>query len=178
LRFERLMLARSLRRLGRDRRWRLVLAITPDREARRRGALPQGRGDLGQRMRRAMTACRPGPVVLVGTDIPGLTATHIAQAFRVLGRRDLVFGPAADGGFWLVGARHRMPRFENVRWSTRHALADTLAKLPKSLSVGFAATLDDVDDGAGYRQALSRETNIFDRHTGGSRYPDFGRTSG
>jgi uncharacterized protein len=39
-----------------------------------------------------------------------------------------------------------------VRWSSRHALADTLDNLPKALSVGFAATLDDIDDGAAYRR--------------------------
>ena len=76
LHFERLMLARSRRRLGRDRRWRLLLAITPDRDARRLGAITQGRGDLGERMHRAMAACAQGPVVLVGTDIPALTAAH------------------------------------------------------------------------------------------------------
>ncbi len=133
LRFEHVMLARSVRRLGRDRRWRLALAITPDRVARPLGVMPQGRGDLGERMRRAMSTCAPGPVVLVGTDIPGLTAAHIAEAFRLLGRRDIVFGPASDGGFWLVGARHRMPDFGRVRWSSPHALADVLGNLPKSL---------------------------------------------
>jgi len=152
LRFERLMLARSLRRLGRDRRWRLCLALSPDREAGRRGAMPQGRGDLGARMRRAMAGCAPGPIVLVGTDIPGMTAAHVAAAFRLLGRFDFVFGPARDGGFWLVGARHRPPDFGEVRWSTRNALADVLANLPRSRSVGFAATLDDVDDGDAYRR--------------------------
>jgi uncharacterized protein len=152
LRFERGMLARSLRRFGRDRCWRLRLAITPDREASRLGAVPQGRGDLGGRMRRAIAGCPAGPTVLVGTDIPGLTATHIAEAFALLGRHDIVFGPASDGGFWLVGARHRPPDFGTVRWSTRHALADVLANLPGSLSVGFAAILDDVDDGAAYRR--------------------------
>ena len=152
LRFERLMLARALRRVGRDRRWRLRLAITPDRAARRLGAMPQGTGDLGARMRRAMAACPPGPVMLVGTDIPGLTDAHVAEAFRLLGRHDVVFGPAKDGGFWLVGARHRIPDFGRVRWSTRHALDDVLANLPRSLSVGFAATLDDVDDGAAYQR--------------------------
>jgi hypothetical protein len=156
LRFERLMLARSLRRLGRDRRWQLRLAVTPDRAGRRwpggLPVLPQGRGDLGQRMRRAMAACPPGPVVLVGTDIPGLTAAHIAAAFALLGRHDVVFGPASDGGFWLVGARHRVPDFGTVRWSSRHALEDVLANLPRSRSVGFAARLDDVDDGAAYRR--------------------------
>jgi uncharacterized protein len=153
LRFERLMLARALRRFGRDRRWRLRLAITPDREAGLLGAMPQGRGDLGERMRRAMAACSPGPAVLIGSDIPALTAAHIAEAFALLGRHDIVFGPASDGGFWLVGARHRMPRFGAVRWSSRHVLDDALANLPRSLSVGFAVTLDDVDDGAAYRRA-------------------------
>ena len=150
LRFERLMLARSLRRLGRDRRWRLLLAITPDRAARRLGATPQGGGNLGERMRRALNIA--APAVLIGTDIPALTSAHIAEAFALLGRHDAVFGPAGDGGFWLIGCRHQMPTFGNVRWSSRHALSDVLANLPKSLSIGFAATLDDVDEGAAYRR--------------------------
>lgn len=154
LRFERTMLARSQRRFGRDPRWRLVLAITPDKEARRLGVMPQGRGDLGERMRRALAACGPGLAVLIGTDIPGLSLTHIAEAFRLLRRHDMVFGPASDGGFWLVGCRHRPPDFGAVRWSSPYALSDTLATLPKRLSIGFAATLDDVDDGAAYRRAV------------------------
>jgi hypothetical protein len=160
LRFERLMLARSLRRLGRDRRWRLRLAVTPDRTARgwpsRHRVVAQGAGDLGERMQRAMAACPPGPVVLIGADIPGLTAAHIAAAFALLGRYQLVFGPAKDGGFWLVGSRHRPPDFGKVRWSTSHALDDVLANLPRPVSVGFAARLDDVDDGAAYRRHRPR----------------------
>ena len=54
-----------------------------------------------------------------------------------------------DGGFWLVGAR-RSPRlpplFGKVRWSGPHALADALGNLPRRVSVGFAARLEDVDD--------------------------------
>ena len=152
LRFERLMLARSLRRFGRDRRWRLRLTVTPDRAARRLGMEPQGAGDLGERMRQALAACGAGPAVLVGSDIPDLAPGHIAEAFRLLGRHDVVLGPAADGGFWLVGRRHRMPPFGAVRWSSPHALEDTLANLPRGVSVGFAATLDDVDDGRAYRR--------------------------
>jgi hypothetical protein len=163
-RFERLTIARLLRRLGGDRRWRLRIAVTPDRAcgaARtwRRGVavVPQGEGDLGQRMRRAIAAAPRGPVVLIGGDIPAIAAGHIAAAFRLLGRCDLVFGPAADGGFWLVGARRRphLPAlFARVRWSGRHALADTLAALPRGVSVGFAATLEDIDDGDAYRRFL------------------------
>ena len=166
LRFERLMLARLLRRLGRDRRWRLRLAVTPDRAQYRKRLWPshvlitgQGGGDLGRRMYRAIAACPPGPAVLIGTDIPALAPDHIAEAFRMLGRHDVVFGPAADGGFWLVGAR-RSPRlpplFGKVRWSSPYALEDTLANLPSRVSVGFAARLADVDDGAAYRRLATR----------------------
>ena len=166
LRFERLMLARLLRRLGHDGRWRLRLAVTPDHARRRARLWPhdtpmagQGSGDLGRRMRRALAACPPGPAVLIGTDIPALAAAHIAEAFRLLGKHDLVFGSAADGGFWLVGAR-RSPRlpplFGEVRWSGPHALDDVLANLPRRVSVGFAARLEDVDDGAAYRRLAPR----------------------
>ena len=166
VRFERLMLALMLRRLGRNRWWGLRLAVTPDRargQARhwRHGveAMGQGRGDLGIRMHRALAACPPGPAVLVGGDIPALAAHHVAAAFRILGRCDLVFGPAADGGFWLVGARRTrplLPLFERVRWSSQHALADTLAGLPRNLKIGFVDRLEDVDDAEAYRRLAPR----------------------
>jgi hypothetical protein len=162
VRFERLMIALLLRRLGRERRWRLRLAVTPDRAGkwpRRIESVGQGRGDLGRRMRRAIAGCPPGPVALVGADIPALGARHVATAFHRLGACDLVFGPAADGGFWLVAARRRpLPAtlFKGVRWSTPDALADTLAGLPKGTKVGLADRLEDVDDGAGYRRLRPR----------------------
>jgi glycosyltransferase A (GT-A) superfamily protein (DUF2064 family) len=110
-------------------------------------------------MRRALAACPPGPAVLIGADIPALGPEHIAEAFRLLGKHDLVFGPAADGGFWLVGAR-RSPRlpplFGQVRWSSPHALQDALVNLPRKVSVGFAARLKDVDDGAAHRRLRAR----------------------
>jgi glycosyltransferase A (GT-A) superfamily protein (DUF2064 family) len=87
-------------------------------------------------------------MVIIGTDIPGITPAHIAQAFRLLGRHDAVFGPADDGGYWLVGLkrRPRLPHpFTSVRWSSPHALADTLANL-EGTTVAFVATLSDVDD--------------------------------
>ena len=87
--------------------------------------------------------CRRAPSIIVGSDIPAIEAEHIAQAFRLLGRNDAVFGPAADGGYWLIGLK-RMPKalapFAGVRWSSPHALADTLANL-KGKRVAFAATL-------------------------------------
>jgi uncharacterized protein len=165
VRFERMMIALLLRRLAADRRWHLRIAVTPDRACRharnwRRGIAicGQGAGDLGHRMRRALAGAPPGPVVLVGSDIPALAARHLAAAFRLLGAHDLVFGPAADGGFWLVGARRRpcLPLFEQVRWSTPHALADTLAGLGRRTAVGFVETLEDVDDADALRRLRPR----------------------
>jgi glycosyltransferase A (GT-A) superfamily protein (DUF2064 family) len=75
-------------------------------------------------------ALAPFPrVILIGSDIPGLGPADIAAGFRALGRADAVFGPALDGGYWLVGFGPRRPHkpFAQVRWSSRHALADTLA---------------------------------------------------
>ena len=159
LSFARTMLAQTLRRLARDCRWITYIAVTPDRSRPWPGKAPvlaQGGGDLGARMARAARRLPPGPVVIVGCDIPGLTAAHVAAAFRKLGASDAVFGPATDGGYWLVGLRRR-PRFvdpfADVRWSTRYALADTLANLDGH-HVAMAATLADVDDGAAFAVRL------------------------
>ena len=106
--------ARLIRSL-RDPRWQLVLAVAPDPAVTSRiwpADLPriaQGQGDLGQRMARMLHGCGPGPVCLIGADIPGISRTHIARAFAALGQHDAVFGPALDGGYWLVGAKHSGP---------------------------------------------------------------------
>ena len=157
-RFYRVATAGRLVRLGRDPRWRPVLAIAPD-AARAAPFWPagiariaQGPGDLGARMQRLLDHLPPGPVAIVGSDIPAIGADDIAAAFSALGRADLVFGPAEDGGYWLVGARRRpaVPRlFDGVRWSGPHALEDTLRNAGRR-SVAFVETLADVDTLADY----------------------------
>jgi rSAM/selenodomain-associated transferase 1 len=169
LRFQRDNTARLLRRVAGDRRWRCWLALTPDRYVSRPRfwrvlcrRIAQGDGDLGRRMARPFARLPAGPVIVIGSDIPAIARHHIAAAFRLLGEHDLVFGPAGDGGYWLVGARRRpLPRglFAAVRWSTAHALADTLANVPQRLRVGIAATLDDVDDERGYRRFVRRSAS-------------------
>src|SRR6185369_1784929 len=88
-------------------------------------------------MARPFRALPPGPVIVIGTDIPGLTPDHVAVAFRRLASAEFVIGPATDGGYWLFGARRRpLPRgvFAGVRWSTADALVDTLRSLPQGRS--------------------------------------------
>jgi rSAM/selenodomain-associated transferase 1 len=156
VRFARHSLAALLQRVTADPRWATTLAVTPDTTASSRlwpprvSLTPQGSGDLGARMQRLFDRAPPGPVVIVGTDIPDMTRARIAAAFCLLGRHDAVFGPAADGGYWLVGLRRR-PRvlrpFRGVRWSTEHALGDTLANL-SGHSIARLPTLRDIDTAA------------------------------
>lgn len=161
-RFYRGATDRLLRAVGNVPGWRTSLAVTPDefcrhgrywpRHVRR---LPQGRGDLGERMGRVMANRPRGPVVIIGSDIPEIRHRHIAAAFAALENHDAVFGPAADGGYWLVGLKRRPLRpdiFRDVRWSTEHALADTLRNLPRHCRVAMLETLNDVDTIDDYRR--------------------------
>ncbi len=150
-----------LARLARDGRWRTWLAVTPDRFANAGrfwpkdvDRLPQGPGDLGHRMARALGRFPGAPAVIVGTDIPELGAGHVAAAFAALGGHEAVLGPAADGGYWLVGLRDGAglaDMFDGVRWSSPHALEDTLANL-RHRRVALLQQLHDVDDAAGLRR--------------------------
>ena len=165
LAFYRAALRRLLRRVAGDRRWRTVLAVTPDHAASRLRLWPsrvpcvaQGAGDLGARMARTFRTMPRGAVVIVGADIPEISADRIARAFASLGAADVFFGPARDGGYWLIGAKgaaRHATMFADVRWSTRHALADTRANL-KGWKVAMIETLDDIDDAAAYRRFRRR----------------------
>jgi len=164
--FYRTLSRTMLNRLGRDRRWQRWIAVTPDFEAWPKPlytglwhTIHQGTGDLGARMNRVMNALPPGPAVIIGSDIPTITPRHIAQAFKRLGSDDAVFGPATDGGYWLVGLKRRptVPSiFRNVRWSSETALVDTLANLKHGQRIALLEELEDVDDGYGYRRWLDK----------------------
>jgi uncharacterized protein len=162
LRFHVAILTRLLRDLRACRRFEVVLAITPDHARVRtpRGAktIPQGRGDLGQRMWRTLAPYRR--VALLGCDIPEAKASDVRDAFRRLGATDAVFGPAADGGFWLIAMGPRRPAapFQDARWSTEHALTDTLRQF-RHHKVGFVRTLSDVDTPTDYRQYLASQAD-------------------
>jgi hypothetical protein len=152
-RFYRSVTVALIRRLAFDRRWKTVLAVAPDTARMPRSwpagvqRVAQGGGDIGARMGRLMRS-QSGAAVLIGSDIPCVEASHIAQAFMLLHRNDAVFGPAEDGGFWLVGLKplpHLPNIFRDIRWSGPDALGDTLANLA-GRKVGLAAKLADVDD--------------------------------
>jgi rSAM/selenodomain-associated transferase 2 len=84
---------------------------------------------------------------LIGTDCPGIRATHLARAFQALRRKDVVIGPARDGGYYLIGLRqpaHEL--FEGIPWGTAVVLERTLdAAAANGLKVELVDLLDDVD---------------------------------
>lgn len=153
----------ALFRRLRDPRWTILLAVSPDREGLNSRVWPpdlrrvsQGNGNLGDRMHRLLCVSARGPVCIIGADIPAVNRRRIAHAFAEIGKHEFVFGPARDGGFWLIGARRTAaipPKlFKDVRWSTRHALSDTLSTLP-GYRIAFIDSLQDVDTAADLAKA-------------------------
>jgi rSAM/selenodomain-associated transferase 1 len=137
------------------------LCVTPDRHHRAFAAASslhalaiteQGDGDLGQRMARALErslATQPR-ALLIGTDAPGLDAAYLRDAARALDHADAVFGPAADGGYALVGLKQPVPElFAAMRWSHARVMADTRQRI---IDLGLRhvelAVLHDVDEPA------------------------------
>ena len=156
----RTMMYNSIRRLSHDPRWQFVLAIAPDNAVMEPVWPPgiplmsQGPGDLGDRMHRVMTDLPPGPVVIIGSDIAGMKPAHIARAFKKLGDAVVVFSPADDGGYSLVGLK-RIPKtpaiFSNVRWSSEHTLADTMGNL-EGYKTAYIEGLEDIDTAADWSE--------------------------
>lgn len=127
-------------------------------------------GDLGQRMKTVLSQHAGCRRIIIGSDIPLIECEHIADAFKRLSDHDLVFGPATDGGFWLVGCSEKYPAdddefMSNVRWSSSHALTDTISSLTDARRerVARVATLSDVDDGESFRQLGEYESKVNQR---------------
>lgn len=177
VRFYRATSASLLARLSLQPFWETYLAVAPDADAASRvfpahvRRLAQGSGDLGARMQRPLRDLPPGPVCIVGTDIPDIRPEDIRRAFRLLGRAAVVFGPAEDGGFWLVGQRRR-PRliepYAGARWSASDTLSSVLANLDAG-DVAFTTRLSDVDEPAD----LKRHDQLIGRRVLPRRPPQF-----
>ncbi|MGW8322121.1 MAG: TIGR04282 family arsenosugar biosynthesis glycosyltransferase, partial [Thermodesulfobacteriota bacterium] len=113
-------------------------------------AVPQGEGDLGRRMHFAFAeSFEQGmkQVVLVGTDMPGIRPAHLESAFAALKHKDVVIGPARDGGYYLIGLSRPAPDlFDGIPWGTGDVLQRTLdAASASNRRVALLDPLEDVD---------------------------------
>ncbi|THF62651.1 TIGR04282 family arsenosugar biosynthesis glycosyltransferase [Pseudothauera rhizosphaerae] len=109
----------------------------------------QPSGDLGVRMQYALACSLPRPVLLIGTDCPGMTAGHLRAAARsLIEGKDAVILPAEDGGYVLIGLRSaaHASLFDGVPWGTSQVMEATRQRL-RQLRYAWAepAMLWDVD---------------------------------
>lgn len=110
----------------------------------------QGGADLGERMKNAfIDGFKKGfkKIVLIGSDLPDINKSVIENAFEVLNFKDTVFGPAEDGGYYLIGMKQMHSQiFESKPWSKSHLLDVTLQELKsQNISFGLTETLNDID---------------------------------
>lgn len=117
---------------------------------------PQQGAGLGERMTAAIEArllAGARRVVVIGTDCPTLDAATLHRALAALETHDVVFGPASDGGYYLVGVRApQRTIFDGVPWSSEHTLAVSLARAADAgLSVVLLDEMRDVDTAADWR---------------------------
>lgn len=106
----------------------------------------QGPGDLGERLDRAVReAFEQGArqVVVIGTDCPELNERILSDAFEALLEYPQVFGPAYDGGYYLVGLSAPCSAlFQSIEWGGPEVLRQSLAAAPDAY---LLETLPDVD---------------------------------
>jgi len=115
----------------------------------------QGTGDIGRRMAFALKTASADDfdtTVIIGSDIPGITTDILTQAFDWLEQKDLVFGPARDGGYYLIGIQALCLKkaasglFNHIDWGTEKVLAKTLhAADTLGLTYSLLDSLGDVD---------------------------------
>ena len=117
--------------------------------------------DLGEKMKNAFEkGFTDGyeKIILVGSDLPDISASIIHQGFDKLTNNEVVFGPAEDGGYYLVGmTKAHYSVFQNKKWSTENLLQSTLSELKeKQIRVSLLQTLNDVDTIEDLEQSILR----------------------
>ncbi|MFI7127885.1 TIGR04282 family arsenosugar biosynthesis glycosyltransferase [Nonomuraea sp. NPDC050153] len=128
--------------------------------------IPQRGAGLDERLAAAFSDAyrlRPEPVVLIGMDTPQVTPALLGAAAEALTGHDAVFGPAADGGFWLLGLRRPdSSLFLGVPMSHPETGKLQLDRLDRAgLSVHLLPELTDVDTAA---DALAVAAQVPDSH--------------
>jgi len=157
----------TLKRLEKIKHPAKIIAFTPDSAEdffkSFEGAfsiLPQGGGDLGERMRRAFIWARENGfkrTVIVGSDVPDVPLDYIRGAFRNLSGCDIVLGPAADGGYYLIGMKEPFDIFSGIAWGTNRVRAETLARAARlGLGARDLPVWSDVDNISSLRDLAAR----------------------
>lgn len=111
---------------------------------------PQEGKSLGERMQNAFAkvfSSGAKKVVIVGTDVPDLSAEIIREAFNKLDESDVVIGPSKDGGYYLLGMKKLHNQlFEDIEFSTAEVYSETVSRLKNfNLTYHILPELQDID---------------------------------
>jgi rSAM/selenodomain-associated transferase 1 len=111
--------------------------------------MAQQGADLGAKMAHAfvVTLARAETCVLIGTDCPALTTSHLRQVFKLLERNDVVVIPAEDGGYVLIALNTPQPQlFEGIQWGGPQVMEATRARIDAArLRAAYLGPLPDLD---------------------------------
>ncbi|MEO6722723.1 MAG: TIGR04282 family arsenosugar biosynthesis glycosyltransferase [Ferruginibacter sp.] len=122
--------------------------------------------DLGERMSNAFNQLfNEGyeRLLIIGSDCLELESKLISHAFDVLDETDIVVGPSADGGYYLLGMKPPLLSFlfENKSWSTGSVLTETIKDLTTSgIRFELLVTLNDIDEEKDVPQYLLEQINL------------------
>jgi len=128
--------------------------------------IPQVKGGLGKRLVNAFHEVfgrGAQKVIILASDVPGLSADIIDEAIKSLDRYDVVIGPCHDGGYYLMGMKNLYRRlFQGISWSTGHVYQQTLHNAEEGrLTVYALPVLTDIDTEDDLRQWASKTTDDY-----------------
>ena len=143
------------KKINSDKRIELKLCVTPDTALQdwpksvfpKIKRLPQGPGDIGEKMWRIFSK-NPKKTIIIGSDIPDISSKIIFKAWKKLYSSNIVFGPAEDGGFWLIGisqSKKVKGLFNNIIWSKQNTLEQVKNNIHSSKKISYVDTLKDID---------------------------------
>jgi rSAM/selenodomain-associated transferase 1 len=150
---------------------RLWIAVSPPRShpkilkflpySKKAALFGQKGKDLGERLMHATRTAQKagaGKVLLIGSDCLEINRNHLRKACSLLGKKELVLGPAKDGGYYLIGWKEPLPAcLKGVAWSTAKVLKQTIRNARrKGYSIGLLPALADVDRWEDLRRLASR----------------------
>ena len=123
--------------------------------------IPQGEGDLGSRMERALSSLLSDGcdvAALIGSDTPDLPVVLVKEAFAALREADVVVSPARDGGYVLIGERRHVPElFRDIPWSSADVLEATRQRAAEAaVEVREVGGWEDIDDIISLRRLVQR----------------------
>lgn len=134
-------------------------------------SFPQKGEDLGEKMFHAIDQVLLkgySKVVLIGSDIPDLSAKDIQTSFQILDKHDMVLGPTYDGGYYLVGMKTSHERIFRIpkKWGGKSVLESTIdIANEQNLTIGLSPKYRDIDTKEDLFEFERKNENLRASHT-------------